>query len=117
MRLILKLALLITANRSIRSAYRFPTDNCPGYYGFAFPKGANRTSAQIAQTPTSTPSSSSQCLSLTAPTSTPTLSAGSATLGLSSNTYSVYGRPGAAQVQLIGVDDLPKGVWDQPQPE
>lgn len=103
--------------RSVYVAYRFPTDSCPGYYGFAFPSGANRTQAQIAQKPTSTPASSSQCLSLTAPTSTPTLPAGLATSTLSSGTYEVYGRPGAAQVQLVGVDDLPKGVWNQPQPE
>jgi hypothetical protein len=109
----------LVTNHLTHSAYRFPTDNCPGYYGFAFPSGANRTQAQIAQKPTSTPSSSSQCLSLTAPTSTPTFSAGSATSGsgLSSQTYEVYGRPGAAQVPLVGVGDLPKGVWDQPQPE
>jgi len=103
--------------RSVYVAYRFPTDSCPGFYGFAFPAGANRTQAQIAQKPTSTPSSSSQCLSLTAPTSTPTLSAGWANQALSSGTYEVYGRPGEAQVQLLGVDDLPKGVWDQPQLE
>ncbi|KAF9236443.1 acid protease [Melanogaster broomeanus] len=58
--------------RSVYVAYRFPTDTCPGYYGFAFPSGSNRTQSQISQTPTSTPTNSAQCLSLTAPTSTPT---------------------------------------------
>ena len=97
------------------SAYRFPTDTCPGYYGFAFPSGANRTDAQKAQKPTSTPSSSSQCLQFTAPTSTPTLSFGSAQSNsrVSEAAYAVYGRPGGQQVQLVGVDDLPRGVWNQ----
>ncbi|KAG0695811.1 acid protease [Suillus ampliporus] len=57
--------------RSIYLAYRFPTDGCPGHYGFAFPAGANRTGSQISQTPTSTPTKSAQCLVLTSPTSTP----------------------------------------------
>ncbi|KAG6369912.1 hypothetical protein JVT61DRAFT_13379 [Boletus reticuloceps] len=53
-------------------AYRFPTDSCPGFYGFAFPSGnVNRTSSQIAQTPASTPTQSSQCLVFSSPTATP----------------------------------------------
>ncbi|KAF9233529.1 aspartic peptidase domain-containing protein [Melanogaster broomeanus] len=31
--------------RSVYVAYRFPTDTCPGYYGFAFPSGSNPTNA------------------------------------------------------------------------
>jgi len=103
--------------RSVYIAYRFPTGECPGYYGFAFPSGTNRTQSQISQKPTSTPTLSSQCLSLTAPTSTPTFSPSIAIKkGLSQATYGVYGVPGAAQVPLAGVDDLPKGVWNQSQP-
>ncbi|KAH8102876.1 aspartic peptidase domain-containing protein [Cristinia sonorae] len=59
--------------RSVYLAYRLPTGDCPGYYGFAFPRGANRTEEQISQKPTSTPAQMSQCLRFTAPTSTPTL--------------------------------------------
>ncbi|KAI9568169.1 acid protease [Boletus coccyginus] len=58
--------------RSVYLAYRFPTDSCPGFYGFAFPSGnVNRTSSQIAQTPTSTPTQSAQCLVFASPTATP----------------------------------------------
>ncbi|KAG6370766.1 acid protease [Boletus reticuloceps] len=58
--------------RSVYLAYRFPTDSCPGFYGFAFPSGnVNRTSSQIAQTPASTPTQSSQCLVFSSPTATP----------------------------------------------
>ncbi|KAL4244383.1 peptidase A1 family protein [Abortiporus biennis] len=93
--------------RSVYLAFRFPTDNCPGYYGFAFPSGANRTQAQLDQKPTSTPTASAQCLVLTAPTSTPT-----ATLAVSSQkTYAVYGAEDI-QVPLTGVDLLAKGVWN-----
>lgn len=107
----------ITNGSIYASAYRFPTGECPGYYGFAFPSGTNRTQSQISQKPTSTPTLSSQCLSLTAPTSTPTFSPSIAIKkGLSQATYGVYGVPGAAQVPLAGVDDLPKGVWNQSQP-
>ncbi|KAH7930355.1 acid protease [Leucogyrophana mollusca] len=99
--------------RSVYVAYRFPTDNCPGYYGFAFPAGANRTQAQISQTPTSKPTNSAQCLSLTAPTSTPSSSVVTAQESLQSHgKYVVYGRPQASEVPLMGVDDFPKIVWN-----
>ncbi|KAG1740332.1 aspartic peptidase domain-containing protein, partial [Suillus lakei] len=93
--------------RSVYLAYRFPTDGCPGYYGFAFPAGANRTGSQISQTPTSTPTKSSQCLVFTTPTSTPSPSAEVTAQQklLSSDKYSVYGGTDEA-VYLVGVDDL-----------
>ena len=117
MRLILNICVYHTADYLTHRAYRFPTDSCPGYYGFAFPKNANRTTAQIAQKPTSTPSSSSQCLSLIAPTSTPTLPAGLTASALSPDSYVVYGRPEAPKVQLQGINDLPKVIWNQKQVE
>ncbi|KAF9233537.1 aspartic peptidase domain-containing protein [Melanogaster broomeanus] len=98
---------------TIFCAYRFPTDTCPGYYGFAFPSGSNRTQSQISQTPTSTPTNSAQCLSLTAPTSTPTANVVLAQeLIASKETYGVYGWPEAEQVSLLGVDDMPNIVWN-----
>ncbi|KAH8102890.1 aspartic peptidase domain-containing protein [Cristinia sonorae] len=96
--------------RSIYIAYRLPTGECPGYYGFAFPKGANRTQEQISQKPRSTPAQMSQCLNLAAPTSTPTLAPPPAPEG-SSVLYSVYGQEGL-QVPLKGVEFLKKGVWN-----
>ncbi|KAF9236440.1 aspartic peptidase domain-containing protein [Melanogaster broomeanus] len=99
--------------RSVYVAYRFPTDTCPGYYGFAFPSGSNRTQSQISQTPTSTPTNSAQCLSLSAPTSTPTANVVLAQeLIASKETYGVYERPWAEQVSLLGVDDMPNIVWN-----
>ncbi|KAH7884960.1 aspartic peptidase domain-containing protein [Phlebopus sp. FC_14] len=99
--------------RSVYVAYRFPTGNCPGYYGFAFPSGANRTHAQISQTPTSTPTNSAQCLSLTAPTSTPSASVVTAQqMMVSSEKYDVYGRHQDGQVPLMGINDLPKSLWN-----
>ncbi|KAK0220960.1 aspartic peptidase domain-containing protein [Armillaria nabsnona] len=96
--------------RSVYLAYRFPTDNCPGYYGFAFPSGANRTQDQINQMPSSTPTLSSQCLALTAPTSTPTASTVSKSVKslLQTGSYEVFGNNGEGQVALTGADDLPK---------
>ncbi|EGO30161.1 hypothetical protein SERLADRAFT_454467 [Serpula lacrymans var. lacrymans S7.9] len=99
--------------RSVYLAYRFPTANCPGYYGFAFPSGANRTQAEISQTPTSTPAQSAQCLSLTKPTSTPTATVVTTRQKLmSKQNYDVYMNPQANQMPLVGVDELPKAVWN-----
>ncbi|KAG2130898.1 aspartic peptidase domain-containing protein [Suillus clintonianus] len=99
--------------RSVYVAYRFPTDNCPGYYGFAFAKGANRTQAQISQTPTSTPTNSAQCLSFASPTSTPSATIVTARQALlSSEKYSVYGSTNASQVPLIDVENLSKMTWN-----
>ncbi|KAG6375191.1 aspartic peptidase domain-containing protein [Boletus reticuloceps] len=99
--------------RSVYIAYRFPTDDCPGYYGFAFPAGSNRTQSQISQTPTATPTNSARCLSLAAPTSTPTANVVLAQEALTSkDAYTVYGEQGTAQVPLTGVNDLPKIVWN-----
>ncbi|KAJ3481630.1 hypothetical protein NLI96_g7537 [Meripilus lineatus] len=80
--------------RSVYMAYRFPTDSCPGYFGFAFPRGANRTQEQIAQKPTSTPTLSSQCLTFATPTSTPSPSGVPLPIG------------------LVGAEQLVKGVWN-----
>ncbi|KAH7903414.1 hypothetical protein BJ138DRAFT_1020683, partial [Hygrophoropsis aurantiaca] len=99
--------------RSVYVAYRFPTDNCPGYYGFAFPSGANRTQAQISQKPNTTPTNAAQCLSFTAPTSTPSANVVTAQERLqSSQKFPVYGNPQASEVPLMGVDEFPKIVWN-----
>ncbi|KIJ59437.1 hypothetical protein HYDPIDRAFT_184012 [Hydnomerulius pinastri MD-312] len=101
--------------RSVYIAYRFPTDDCPGYYGFAFPTGSNRTESQVSQTPTSTPANSAQCLSLTTPTSTPTPFANvvlAQDARASKERFGVYGRPGAGEVTLLGVDEIQKMVWN-----
>lgn len=93
--------------RSVYLAYRFPTDGCPGHYGFAFPAGANRTSSQISQIPASTPTKSTQCLQFTTPTSTPSpyIEVTAQQKLLSSDKYNVYGETNDA-VYLVGVDDL-----------
>jgi hypothetical protein len=90
------------------SAYRFPTDGCPGHYGFAFPAGANRTGSQISQIPASTPTKSAQCLIFTTPTSTPSPSTEVTAQQklLSSDKYNVYGETTNEAVYLVGVDDL-----------
>lgn len=100
--------------RSIYLAYRFPTDGCPGFYGFAFPSGhVNRTAAQISQTPTSTPTNSAQCLALTSPTTTPSPSFKTAQQMLfSAEKYSVYGSTQNNSVPLLGVENFPAIVWN-----
>jgi hypothetical protein len=100
--------------RSVYVAYRFPTDDCPGYYGFAFPTSLNRTSSQIAQKPRSTPPLASSCLNLITPTSTPTPfpTALQAQKKLSPESYGVYAHEGEGMVPLVGWDELRKGVWD-----
>jgi hypothetical protein len=103
--------------RSVYVAYRFPTENCPGYYGFAFPSGLNRTRTQIEQKPTSTPDMASQCLSLTKPTSTPTPKINR--LGQASNyhdtqakgAYRVYGSDDD-QVALLDAEFLGAAKWN-----
>ncbi|KAF9233526.1 hypothetical protein BU15DRAFT_66520 [Melanogaster broomeanus] len=90
-------------SRSVYVTYRFLRDTCPGYYGFAFPSGSNRTQSQISQTPTSTPTNSEQCHSLIAPTSTPTASVVLAQeLIASKETYGCLWEAGAKQVSLWG---------------
>ncbi|KAG1752304.1 aspartic peptidase domain-containing protein [Suillus paluster] len=100
--------------RSIYLAYRFPTDGCPGFYGFAFPSGpVNRTAAQLSQTPTSTPTNSAQCLALIPPTSTPTPSFKTAQQMLfSTKKYNVYDSPQNMSVSLLGVENFPAIVWN-----
>ncbi|TFK67422.1 acid protease [Pluteus cervinus] len=98
--------------RSVYLAYRFPTDNCPGYYGFAFPSGANRTQDQINQKPTSTPSSSSQCLVLSQPTSTPSVSSLGNKKDKGTGAFEVYGGDGK-QVPLLDAEDLKRVVWNK----
>ncbi|TCD68235.1 hypothetical protein EIP91_011304 [Steccherinum ochraceum] len=95
--------------RSVYFAYRFPTGDCPGYYGFAFPKGANRTQEQIAQKPTSTPALASHCLNFVAPTSTPTVMR---PVDDDGPKYTVYGNSDGLQVPLKGVEFLVKGIWN-----
>ncbi|KAF9055164.1 acid protease [Hymenopellis radicata] len=98
--------------RSVYIAYRFPTDDCPGFYGFAFPSGANRTQAQISQQPASTPSLASQCLSLTKPTSTPTPKAQIQT-SVKVGSYEVWGQSDE-KVQLLDAGSLDQAVWVSP---
>ncbi|KAH7885582.1 hypothetical protein F5I97DRAFT_1937717 [Phlebopus sp. FC_14] len=102
--------------RSVYLAFRFPSDNCPGYYGFAFPSGPiNRTASQISQMPTSTPTNSAQCLAFSTPTATPLLSLASGTpqqMQMWSQGYKVYGDPGQAPVDLFGVEGLLPIVWN-----
>ncbi|KAH7885580.1 hypothetical protein F5I97DRAFT_1810829, partial [Phlebopus sp. FC_14] len=89
--------------RSVYLAFRFPTGNCPGFYGFAFPSGSTVNTTIVSQTPTST---SAQCLAFTTPTSTPQGSFSTAqNMGMSSTAYPVYGSPNQAPVALLG--DLP----------
>ncbi|TFK67418.1 acid protease [Pluteus cervinus] len=101
--------------RSVYLAYRFPTDNCPGYYGFAFPSGANRTQDQINQKPTSTPSLSSQCLVLSQPTSTPSISSSSSDSNKNNKgtgAFEVYGGDDE-QVPLLDAENLKRAVWNK----
>lgn len=99
---------------SNKSAYRFPTDDCPGYLGFAFPSGLNRTQEQTSQRPTSTPPQASQCLALKTPSSTPLITI--ATRGgwrdSGEGKYNVYGAEGNMQVPLLDADQLEATVWD-----
>ncbi|KAF8550572.1 acid protease [Imleria badia] len=92
--------------RSVYLAYRFPTDSCPGFYGFAFPSGnINRTSSQIAQTPSSTPTQSSQCLVFASPTATPTPSFETVQeMRMSTQKYHVWGEQ--MMVSLFGESGL-----------
>jgi hypothetical protein len=90
------------------SAYRFPTGNCPGYWGFATPKGS--TPPTSTQKPKATPSDAKTCLSFTTPSSTPTPTIvvnNGPPVPSSGQKYSVYGRPADQQVELRGVNDLP----------
>ncbi|KAF9254330.1 hypothetical protein L218DRAFT_1049965 [Marasmius fiardii PR-910] len=91
----------------LRSVYLFPTEDCPGYYGFAFPKGTTAT-MPTSQKPKTTPSDAVKCLSFATPTSTPTptirLNEGLATK--SKGRYKVYGQEDV-QVELNNIEDLP----------
>ncbi|KAG7087198.1 hypothetical protein E1B28_013179 [Marasmius oreades] len=106
----------LTFLRSVYLAYRFPTGNCPGYYGFAFPKGSTTTSDQKPRDP---PPRASQCLSLVQPTSTPTptIAVHEGKHGFSEEKYKVYGENEDQWVALRGVGDLPalkvRGVEDK----
>lgn len=103
--------------RSVYIAYRFPTDDCPGFYGFAFPSGLNRTSSIVAQKPTSTPDLASQCLSLTAPTSTPMPDISGVGAAKSwhntqaTGEYALYGTSDE-QVRLMDAELLDALKWD-----
>ncbi|KAF8593444.1 acid protease [Ceratobasidium sp. AG-I] len=100
----------VTFLRSVYLAYRFPTGSCPGYWGFATPKGG----ATPTQKPRIIPSDAAQCLSFVAPTSAPSPSivAGirvenGAVVDASTKKFRVYGRPVDETVVLKGMDDLP----------
>jgi hypothetical protein len=100
--------------RSVYVAYRFPTEDCPGYYGFAFPSGSNRTRTQINQKPTSTPDKASQCLSLTKPASTPKAKISSQGKGSNDlkGSYYVYGSATNDQVALLDAESLAAAKWN-----
>lgn len=115
------LVLIDLSDAHKNRAYRFPTGDCPGYYGFAFPSGANRTSDIIAQTPTSVlQGSDAQCVAFATqtnlpPSATPLPSSEDSQKGIGAGDtlYSVYGRPEDGQVRLIGVDALgPAQIWN-----
>ncbi|KAF8593446.1 acid protease [Ceratobasidium sp. AG-I] len=100
----------MTFLRSVYLAYRFPTGSCPGYWGFAIPKGG----ATPTQRPKTTPSDAAQCLSFATPTSTPSPNVAassniydSSLFGASTKKFRVYGRPIDETVVLRGIDDLP----------
>ena len=106
--------------RSVYLAYRFPTVDCPkAFYGFAYPKGANRTEAEIRQQPRTTPTLASQCLNLKSPSTTPTptteIHIPERTLDNNvrsplpgERTWKVYGRPeDEPEVLLRDVDGVP----------
>ncbi|CAE6514824.1 unnamed protein product [Rhizoctonia solani] len=99
----------VTFLRSVYLAYRFPTGNCPGYYGFAVPKGGP-TPTSIRK-PRTTPTDAATCLSFVTPTSTPTptiaISKELQPSGASEETYPVHRRVEDQWVALRGVKDLP----------
>jgi len=95
--------------RSVYLAYRFPAGSCPGFFGFAFPSGTSQPPSLVSQTPTSTPSLSSQCLALSIPSSTPSPSLPGPLIDTGAQ-FSVYGEPNA-QAHLKGSDALKRGVW------
>ncbi|KAG8710514.1 hypothetical protein FRC11_004438 [Ceratobasidium sp. 423] len=91
------------------SSEEFPTDNCPGYYGFApFKGGPTPTSTRK---PRATPTDAATCLSFVTPSSTPspTIAIGKEfqSSGADEETFAVYGRPNDQRVGLRGVKDLP----------
>jgi len=95
------------------SVYRFPTGNCPGYYGFAVSTGTNRTHEQISQTPTSTPTNSPCSVSFVRVKSDiaplpATIVTAQQKLQSSEKYSRVYGRPDAPHVPLVGIGDIPK---------
>ncbi|KAK1224915.1 hypothetical protein PQX77_012155 [Marasmius sp. AFHP31] len=95
--------------RSVYLAYRFPTGDCPGYYGFAISKGGSVPTST--QTPRATPTDASKCLALVTPSSTPT-----PTIAVhegpysdtSTETYKVYGASEDQWVVLKHINDLLK---------
>ncbi|CAE6423419.1 unnamed protein product [Rhizoctonia solani] len=99
----------ITFLRSVYLAYRFPTGSCPGYFGFAAPKGGPTPTST--RKPRTTPTDAATCLSFVTPSSTPTptiaVSQELERSGASEETYPVYGRPDDEWVKLRGVKELP----------
>ncbi|KAH7342035.1 aspartic peptidase domain-containing protein [Rhizoctonia solani] len=99
----------VTFLRSVYLAYRFPTGDCPGYYGFAAPKGGPAPTST--RKPRTIPTDAATCLSFVTPSSTPTptiaISKELQPSGTSEETYAVYGRPNDQWVGLQGIKDLP----------
>ncbi|KAL0574658.1 hypothetical protein V5O48_007305 [Marasmius crinis-equi] len=97
----------ITFLRSVYLAYRFPTGDCPGYYGFAIPKGFPAPTST--QKPRATPTDASKCLALVAPTSTPTptIALHEGSYDISDEKYKVFGLADDQWVALRHPGDLP----------
>lgn len=97
----------VTFLRSVYLAYRFPTGNCPGYWGFATPKGSPAPTST--QKPKVTPTDAGTCLSFTKPSSTPTptIAVNTGLLGSDGGKYGIYGRPDAQWVELRNANELP----------
>lgn len=100
-------ALGVTFLRSVYLAYRFPTGNCPGYWGFAIRKGGPAPTST--QKPKVTPTDAATCLSFTNPSSTPTPTIATHTglFGSNGEKYSIYGQSTEQWVELRNVDELP----------
>ncbi|QRW03775.1 aspartyl protease [Ceratobasidium sp. AG-Ba] len=82
----------ITFLRSVYLAYRFPTGSCPGYWGFATPKGVDLPTPTNRK-PKATPTDASTCLAFTRPSSTPTPTIKSENGGFTGEKYAVLDDP------------------------
>ncbi|KIJ24483.1 hypothetical protein M422DRAFT_274719 [Sphaerobolus stellatus SS14] len=100
--------------RSAYVAYRFPTPECSkAFYDFAFQKNSNISASDIAQKPTSLPTSSAQCLQFSSPTETPTLNIPATpkeSIGYNGN-YKIFVKKDASQAPLINAEELMDVQW------